>query len=184
MSYLAGAVGGLVAALILIPTGDATPITYDFTVTATSGPLDGDVADGTFTFDSSIIPLGGGVEDGPLTALSFAWDGIAYNQTTANTGYLDFDSTGTLITAVFGNDCVPGVCETYAGENQWNVLLGSPSTFPSAFYYSALNESYIHSGTASYFLVPEPSMTALLLIALGGFLLASARCLRSSAPTR
>jgi hypothetical protein len=54
--------------------------TYDFTVTATSGPLRGDIANGSFTFDSSIIPAGGGrvAASGLLTDLSFTWDGLAY----------------------------------------------------------------------------------------------------------
>ena len=55
-------------------------ITYDFTVTAISGPLSGDLANGSFTFSSSIIPAGGGVvpASGLLTDLSFTWDGVPY----------------------------------------------------------------------------------------------------------
>ncbi len=43
------------------------PVTYDFTVTAINGPLTGDVSDGSFSFDSSIVPRGPGVLTGPLT---------------------------------------------------------------------------------------------------------------------
>ncbi len=59
---------------------ESNSITYDFTVTATNGPLSGDVSNGTFTFNSSIIPTGGGVvaASGLSTDLSFTWDGIAY----------------------------------------------------------------------------------------------------------
>lgn len=55
-------------------------VTYDFTVTANSGPLSGDVANGSFTFNSSIIPAGGGLvaASGLLTDLSFTWDGVPY----------------------------------------------------------------------------------------------------------
>ena len=59
---------------------ESNSITYDFTVTATNGPLSGDVSNGSFTFNSSIIPTGGGVvaASGLSTDLSFTWDGIAY----------------------------------------------------------------------------------------------------------
>jgi hypothetical protein len=59
---------------------ESNSITYDFTVTATNGPLSGDVSNGRFTFNSSIIPTGGGVvaASGLSTDLSFTWDGIAY----------------------------------------------------------------------------------------------------------
>lgn len=56
-------------------------ITYDFTITATSGPLSGDIANGSFTFNRSIIPAGGGVvpATGLLMDLSFTWDGVPYS---------------------------------------------------------------------------------------------------------
>jgi hypothetical protein len=59
----------------------SSSVTYDFTVTAISGPLSGDVADGSFTFSSSSIPAGGGVvpASGLLTDLSFTWDGVPYS---------------------------------------------------------------------------------------------------------
>jgi hypothetical protein len=58
----------------------SSSVTYDFTVTATSGPLNGDVANGSFTFNSSSIPAGGGVvaASGLLTDLSFTWDNVPY----------------------------------------------------------------------------------------------------------
>jgi hypothetical protein len=76
----------------------ADPVTYDFTVTATNGPLKGDIEEGSFTFDSSIAPPGGGVLDerGLLTNLSFLWDGVTYNASTANTGDMIFDAAGNL----------------------------------------------------------------------------------------
>ena len=56
--------------------------TYDFTVTADTGPLSGDVANGSFSFNTSIIPRGGGglPESGLLTDLSFTWNGVTYNE--------------------------------------------------------------------------------------------------------
>jgi hypothetical protein len=56
-------------------------VTYDFTVIAINGPLSGDIANGSFTFSSSIIPAGGGIvpASGLLTDLSFTWDGVPYS---------------------------------------------------------------------------------------------------------
>jgi hypothetical protein len=72
----------------------ASLITYDFTVTATSGPLEGAVAHGTFSYDSSsIVPGNFNVATGLLTSLSFSWNGVAYTQATANTGFLGFDAS-------------------------------------------------------------------------------------------
>jgi hypothetical protein len=71
----------ILAALLAAVSGGAagSTITYSFTVTATSGPLLGDSSTGTFSFDSSTVPIGGGVVGGTdlLTSLSFSWDGIA-----------------------------------------------------------------------------------------------------------
>lgn len=71
----------LLAALALIPLSTlATPITVDFSVTATTGPLSGTTANGTLTFDSSTIPgsLPGAVDaTGLLTDLNFTWNGIS-----------------------------------------------------------------------------------------------------------
>jgi hypothetical protein len=51
----------ILAAFALLPcTAAADPVNYSFEVTATTGPLSGTSASGTFSFDSSIIPGGGG----------------------------------------------------------------------------------------------------------------------------
>jgi hypothetical protein len=87
----------------------ATPITYQFGVTATDGPLIGATSIGTLTFDHSIIPPGGGFVEiaGLFTHLALAWDGVNYDQTTANTGTLGFGADGTLVYALFGTNCGP-----------------------------------------------------------------------------
>jgi hypothetical protein len=54
---LAAVVVGL--GLLAAGSAKADLITYDFTVTATTGPLAGTMADGTFSYDSSSIVLGG-----------------------------------------------------------------------------------------------------------------------------
>ena len=84
------------ARLAVFRPGRALLITSDFTVTATSGPLKGDVSTGSFTFNSSIIPAGGGVvlDCGLFTDLSFTWDGIAYAASVPEPGKLSLLGLG------------------------------------------------------------------------------------------
>jgi hypothetical protein len=65
----------------VVANAEAHAVTYAFTVTATDGPLIGTTATGTFTYDTSIVPPGGGSVGGTnlLTTLNFTWDGITYN---------------------------------------------------------------------------------------------------------
>jgi hypothetical protein len=101
----------------------ASSITFSFSVTATSGPLDGVTENGTFTYDSSsIIPGGLNDDTGLLTGLNFTWNGITYNQTTANTGSLEFDSSGNLTQAFFGNNCIASDCIVNRDTNEWFYL--------------------------------------------------------------
>ncbi|HLK50357.1 MAG TPA: PEP-CTERM sorting domain-containing protein [Bryobacteraceae bacterium] len=162
------------AALALIPALNADPISYDFSVTASSGPLSGTIANGSFTYDSSSI-VDGGINTNPdlLTSLNFVWDGIAYDQTTANTGFLAFDATGHLIQAVFGNICSTstGSC-SLVGLNNEQWLLGL-NTSGGSFSYTVITGQSLFTGTSTFNLAtPEPStifglLTALVLL---GFL--------------
>ena len=133
------AVIGLCALLATGPIAAmATPITYQFTVTATDGPLANTTSTGTFTFDSAIIPAGGGFVEiaGLFSDLAFAWDGVNFDEATANTGTLGFEADGTLIYALFGTNCGPsgfgcGVGDT-SDPYQWqfDIYYGN-----GAFYY-------------------------------------------------
>ena len=81
----------VIAGFVLTATfnANAIPINYSFSVMATAGPLDGVTENGTFSYDSSsIVPGGININTGQRTALSFTWNAITYNQTTANTGAL------------------------------------------------------------------------------------------------
>jgi hypothetical protein len=162
---------GLALGVILIPGARATPVNYAFTVTATSGPLSGTTASGTFSYDTSSIVVGANSNTGLLTALSFTWNGIAYNRTTANTGTLFFDASGNLISEAIGNNCGPGFCSINSGQDQWYVA-------NSNFAYSTLGAANGYIGTATETLVaatPEPSTMALFGLGLGSFAVARRR---------
>jgi PEP-CTERM motif len=137
---------------------------YDFSVDATSGVLSGDAASGMFSFDSGTIPSGGGTVGGTnlLTALSFRWDGITYDASTANTGWLTFNSTGQLTFFSFGDDCVALACTVNSPSTGWVVSPGAVG-----FVYSGGGP--FGFGKVSYSLVtsvPEPATTALFGLAL------------------
>src|SRR5688500_20191625 len=100
--------GVLVFALVVESSAvQAATITYDLIVDGgDTGPLAGVTVSGFFSFDDSLVPAGGGDvnEAGLLSDLEFTWNGISYDETTANTGSLTFDATGALTSGVFGSD--------------------------------------------------------------------------------
>jgi len=68
---------GLALTIGLTSKLEASPVNYTFSVTATSGPLAGTTATGTFSYDTSSIVHGGtNSNTGLLTGLNFTWDGI------------------------------------------------------------------------------------------------------------
>ena len=163
------------AGLTLMPLLEANTISYGFTVTATSGPLNGTVASGTFSYDSSSIVLGGlKANAGLLTALNFIWDGITYNKNTANTGSMNFDASGNLISYQFGTNCGPGYCGVQSGLEEFKVL----GPFGPNSEYTESGVSGIFSGTVSTSqasTAPEPSTFVFLSAGLLGLTLAAVR---------
>jgi hypothetical protein len=144
-------------ALFLGCQAQAAPITYVFTVTATQGPLNGSISIGTFTFDtSSITPGATNSDPALLTDLDFVWDGITYDETTANTGYLTFDGSGVLTSATFGNFCSPGTCQVTPGSEEWWV--GG-----TAFDYSVPGATVGYAGTVTMSQTPEPASILLMI---------------------
>lgn len=140
----------------------ATSRTYDFTVTipneAFNGPLAGASGTGSFTFDESLIPATGfGSVTGSalFTDFSFFWNGISYDETTANATSLGFGGVpfllpelfGQLTSFVFGNHChdpqAPGTCFVISNTNDWRatqaVSVDPDShvvTIASTFFYA------------------------------------------------
>lgn len=142
----------------------ADPANYSFQVTATTGPLAGTVANGTFSFDDGIIPPGGGNvnQEGLLIDLDFAWNGTAYTEATANTGFLSFNPAGDLTGFCFGNNVDGGVCSTRDGLDQWIASDGG-------FHYSVAGQNDTFRGTLSLLettAVPEPDTVFLILAGL------------------
>jgi len=153
-----------VAIVLTVGSAHADTVIYDFEVTATHGELVGNHATGTFSFDDSIIPSGGGSlnQVNLLTDLNFTWHGIVYDQNTANTGWLTFDASESLIDVGFGNHCASGSCTIVAGYEQWIVS-------KSIFYYSISGGSSVWGGTSRVqpgVAVPEPSLMVLLGISM------------------
>jgi len=139
----------------------ADPTAYLFTVTAVSGPLAGVTSVGTFAFDPTIAPAGGGFVEiaGLLTHLAFSWDGVDYNETTANTGTLGFEADGTLILVLIGTNCGPSGFGCGVGNDpdprQWSFdnYYGT-----GAFYYlSPSDPSDIFAGTTSFMPLSSPT---------------------------
>src|SRR5262245_40489409 len=94
--------------LFTIVPAQADFVIFQFDVVATSGPLAGERATGTFTIDSNLIPPGGGkIVDLSFTDVAFTWDGIRYTAANTHTGSLTFDSAGNLVEWDFGTSCIP-----------------------------------------------------------------------------
>jgi hypothetical protein len=151
----------------------AAIVTYEFTVGGGDiGPLAGVTASGWFSFDDSIVPPGGGDvnEANLLSDLAFTWDGISYDETTANTGFLVFDASGALTAGAFGNDCDAGRCQA-SGDNphDWAVDLGFE------FVYSVPDGEHLYFGPVTYSLLTAPEPGTLALLGLGVLGLAVAR---------
>lgn len=162
------------AAVLFLPmAANAAQVTYNFTVNGgTTGPLAGVTSSGYFSFDDSIIPAGGGIlnQAGLISDLSFSWNGIAYDETNANTGVLTFDAANNLTTqSVIGNNCVAGVCIVNSNvADQW--FINWTGTQTDNFFYS--RDDTIYGGDSASPIrgsaVAEPGTIALLGFGLAG----------------
>lgn len=155
------------AAIAFASTAQATPITYNFMVDVTSGPLLGDTESGSFTFDSSsVIPGGFNSASGLLTAFDFTFNGITYNAGTANTGLLGFDLAGDLTYFLISSSCP--LCTFAPGTENFTLTPGV-----NGFVYSTATFDSYAFGDVTYALasVPVPEPGTLVLYGFGLLLL-------------
>lgn len=187
-----GKILSLAAAAVLATSiaAHAKSITYDFMVNGGSaGPLANVTSSGSFTFDSSIIPTGGGLLTGTglLTGLSFTWDGISYDQTTANTGTLEFDSRGILNGLNFGNSCdAVGACALHGDGHDWDLSGFTPvGPLASAEFLYTVGDGQLYDSHQTHLgAAPEidPAMAASgMTLLLGGLAVLRSRRHRTEA---
>ena len=173
---LFGGVTVLTMALAMAPSTQAAAVFYGFSTTATSGPLNGTVAAGTFSYDSSSIVPGGLISAlGLLTSLTFTWDGIAYTSATINTGGLIFNGDGSLGQFVIGTHCSTGSCGGAPAGQAFVVLAGTTT----GFYRRAGAGEVTGTLSTTFAPVPEPSTLGVVGLGLAGIALAAARRCRA-----
>jgi len=149
---------------------NAVPVTYDFTV-ANSFFNPTVTASGWFTFDDSISIPGGTVnQTGLIDDLALTWNGFAWDEGTANTGYLQFDASGALsafrIEAPFCDEaqCTPLGWSLISASEQFVFQIeiggGNPPTVAPGHLVSWSERTSTS--------VPEPGALALFGLGLAG----------------
>lgn len=175
------------AAIALLPlaSSHAYPIQVHFAVVGDPGdPVNaGLTAGGSFTYDSDIIPFGGGTVSNSVglnvPTVSFTWDGHDWNTTNADVYQLSFEADGRLSGWVLGadingSDCGPGpdffvsviafsgavnfVYSTSPTSGNYSGNLtgwdSAPTRIISAFTESVQGYLYALSSTGDLYVVP------------------------------
>jgi hypothetical protein len=161
--------------LALAAPAHAVLITVNFTLavdaSSTDLPNAGTSTNGSFTFDSSLIPAGGGsLSPGPYeSSINFTFDGTAWTSANADVYNLQFDSSGNLTAWRLGG--APGGATNISAFNNADDILFTGGTTMS--YAKQGNTTRIFAGNLTWSVdsgtqtAPEPASWLLLV---GGIL--------------
>ena len=177
LSVMTGFIAGTVMQLA---TSMASPVTYDYTATANSGPLSGDVFSGTFVVNSAAVASG----SGNVSNLTLDIFGTPVTQSEGVFGLVPsatFASDGSL-TNLANFVIISTARAAYVGLSG-GIFLPSPMTsfnFDGAFNYGAdptHGENYGGGAFAGSPVtsVPEPGAWVLFGIGMAGMALLSGR---------
>ena len=115
----------LVCALLMV--SPAWSATYNFTVAAVSGGLNGTQASGSFTHAALTEGQSLGVS---FSSFSFTWDGVTYDEGDVLIGFINASSTGQMYgeegfpssNGSFGSRCQSGRC-SYGGNGGQDFVI-------------------------------------------------------------
>ena len=147
----------------IAPVSQATLMTYQFTVEYESASYVG-----TFSFNDSIIPSGGGIvgQANLLTASNIDLTGIDSSlSSTFNTGTLGFDSDGMLNRFLVGSNCSDGSCDL--SPSQWEASWTRDSE-PGKFLWARTAGGLVSGDVTGVAQVPVPATLALFGLGLAG----------------
>ncbi len=165
MNTFVGRAIALVTLLACTLSLRAEPISYEFDLTITAGPLTGENYSGSFSFDSGLVVPGSTIFGTDLFgSLSFVFHGVTYSASNTDLVELQWDAAGELSDFVIGTDCAGAAgCDIVNGSESWAML-------PSAFAYAIVGDanSYISDGPTFRRVLPpsgapEPGSLALLI---------------------
>jgi hypothetical protein len=164
-----------VLSLAVAAPAHAVLITINFTVTgAAADPANAVVTTtGSFSFDSSIAPTGGGPVSLPATSgFNLVWDGTTWNDGNTGAFELVFDTDGNLTEAnMFGNPSTFFMVISPDPVDDFKLVLLGDGSF---FSYTREGVEQQYQGAATWSVssgaAPEPGTLALFapgLLALG-----------------
>ena len=167
--FLALAIG-LISLTVAVPA-HAVLITVNFTVTgAANDPVNAGVtANGSFSFDSSIVPPGGGdVVNPAASGFSLTWDGTSWTDANTTIYLLTFNASGDLTDLSLFGDPSAGLMLASPSVDDF-ILFGVSS--PS-FHYTRLGDDGVnYIGTIEYSVTTGSAPVPASWILLGAGLL-------------